>query len=233
MAHPSEGLRNLYLELIDRDSEYSNIYLEHTDKFITWIIGFCIAGISLLLSNESISKLLGETNHKIMVYLVASSAITGILYRWLSKGYSNEYYKATTNLIYKLNKGDHLKVLTNPNNLNDITSIKNALKNGLDEDVDVLISLFEIDNPNIDVLTQRLKNVYEDRYNSHLAQIKLTSDSFFNLYQETYGISDKKMEKEKVFSNKKLKFYRGASNALFLCSLLTFILAFVMIIIAI
>ena len=231
--NPADNVRRFYIELINRDSDNANKHFEQSDKFITWIIGFCIAGISLLLSNKGIIELIGESYYKLMILLIALSAITGVLYRWLSKAYINEFYVATMNIIYGLNHGDHLKVLTDTSELNDIDSMKAALKNDFNYDVDAFLALCESVEMSNEITLDSLKKFHEERGGWYTKQIENTSELILELYKESYGISDRKMEKSKVFSNKKLKFYRGASNTLYICSLFLFLISFVIIIIAI
>ena len=137
------------------------------------------------------------------------------------------------NLVYSMNKGDHLQPLRDVDDLNDIETLKEALKNDFDYPADAVVSAYKAVEMEDEELIKNLKDAYTESKKWYLEQLELASEAFREMYKNVYGFSDKKINKEKEFTSDKLKFFRGASNILFMCSLLAFLLAFVILIIAI
>ena len=98
---------------------------------------------------------------------------------------------------------------------------------------DAVVSAYKAVEMEDEELIKNLKDAYTESKKWYLEQLELASEAFREMYKNVYGFSDKKINKEKEFTSDKLKFFRGASNILFMCSLLAFLLAFVILIIAI
>ena len=137
------------------------------------------------------------------------------------------------NLVYSMNKGDHLQPLREIDDLNDIETLKEALNNDFDYPADAVISAYKIVEMKDEEIIKHLKEAYAESKKWYLEQLEIASETFREMYKTVYGYSDKKIDKEKEFTSNKLKFFRGASNILFMCSLLAFLLAFVILIISI
>ncbi|MDQ3019778.1 MAG: hypothetical protein M3R36_04295 [Bacteroidota bacterium] len=53
MVRSFDGVIKIILEILQRDKEFVKYIFEYYDKFNIWIVGFSVAGISIIITNLS------------------------------------------------------------------------------------------------------------------------------------------------------------------------------------
>jgi hypothetical protein len=77
--NPYEGLKHIAKTTYELDKKSFEVIFDYSDKFITWLFGFSVAGISLIIANYD--KLSKFSSLNWVVVLLAASIIFGLLYR--------------------------------------------------------------------------------------------------------------------------------------------------------
>jgi len=80
--NPYRGLMEMSKLTYENDKKSLEYFFDYTDKFITWLIGFGVAGISLILAN--LEKLNSTIPYKWVVLLLSLTIIFGLLYRLIA-----------------------------------------------------------------------------------------------------------------------------------------------------
>ena len=120
MLTPLEFIKKFETEKRTRESKNLEFLFHYTDAFATWIIGFCIAGLTLIVSNyDNIHKNLHATPKPLVVFLMIS-ILSCLLYRVFSyymivfdknldnylSGAFGEYELSTTSMDEDVLNGD-------------------------------------------------------------------------------------------------------------------------------
>jgi len=77
--NPYEGIKHIAKTAYEHDKKSFELIFDYSDKFITWLFGFSVAGISLIIANYD--KLVKFSSLNWVVVLLASTIIFGLLYR--------------------------------------------------------------------------------------------------------------------------------------------------------
>ena len=95
--NPYVVLKEIAKESYNRDKESLNFFFSHSDKLITWLIGFAVGGITLIVANFKSLMDANPNNIRLIIILLSSTIIFGLLYRlvayfYLAKNKSLENY---------------------------------------------------------------------------------------------------------------------------------------------
>jgi len=84
MLTPLQYVRKMQKDRRERTKKNLDSFYDYTDSLITWIIGFCITALSLIVANYA--KILEDLNGspKPIVILLLASTLLGLAYRMLA-----------------------------------------------------------------------------------------------------------------------------------------------------
>lgn len=77
--NPYEGIKHIAKTAYENDKKSFELIFDYSDKFITWLFGFSVASISLIIANYD--KLVKFSSLNWVVVLLASTIVFGLLYR--------------------------------------------------------------------------------------------------------------------------------------------------------
>ena len=77
--NPYEGIKHIAKTAYEHDKKSFELIFDYSDKFITWLLGFSVAGISLIIANYD--NLFKFSSFNWVVLLLASTIIFGLFYR--------------------------------------------------------------------------------------------------------------------------------------------------------
>ena len=78
---PNFALKELFKLSLEKSKENAKFSFNYSDKLIIWLIGFSVAGISLIIGNLSNIKALSIITLKFTVILLSLCVIFGVLFR--------------------------------------------------------------------------------------------------------------------------------------------------------
>lgn len=78
-TNPYEGIKHIAKTAYEQDKKTFELTFDYSDKFITWLLGFSVAGISLIIGNYD--KLNKFASINCVIVLLALTIIFGLLYR--------------------------------------------------------------------------------------------------------------------------------------------------------
>jgi hypothetical protein len=81
--YPYNLFRKYFASQIKNDRTNIEFFFNYTDKFIIWLIGFSIAGISLIVSDYDALRVKFSFNLKMIILFLRLSIILGVAYRVL------------------------------------------------------------------------------------------------------------------------------------------------------
>lgn len=95
--NPDEVLKEVAKESYYRDRKSLDFFFSHSDKLITWLIGFAVGGITLTVANFKPLKDIIPNNIRLIIILLSLTIIFGLLYRlaayfYLAKNKNLENY---------------------------------------------------------------------------------------------------------------------------------------------
>lgn len=227
MKTPSEVIREVFRRSLEKSRESSNFLFDHTDKFITWIIGFSVTGLSLIISKISeFNSAFTALTVKSTLYLLSLSIIAGVLYRLFSYFYQLEYRKIELYLEIALTDIEVMKI--EPEEVSGISNyreIVRRLKTDFGEDLTHIIEVYNQANPEQkDKLLADLKDYHQTFAGWVKEDYKNGLESVKEIYQKGLGISKKRMDKlfKGNLSTWKYKFFSWISVVCFSLCLLSF-----------
>ena len=78
---PNFALKELFKISLEKSKENSKFSFNYSDKLVIWLIGFSVAGISLIIGNLSNIKALSILTLKLTIILLSLCVIFGVLFR--------------------------------------------------------------------------------------------------------------------------------------------------------
>src|SRR5438552_1341512 len=83
MKRAFEALRETFFENLDKLRENQRYSYSNSDKYMVWVVGFSIGGLSIIVTN--LTQFSQSFNHviiKTILILLSISIISGVVYRW-------------------------------------------------------------------------------------------------------------------------------------------------------
>ena len=145
MDNPSKALQKLATSQIKQSSETDKFIFEHSDKLIMWLIGFALAGVSLIIGNlEKLNINYSKCQINTLLFFLIATVILGILYRI----FMFEYLLLKKNKDIKYEKAINGIDMMNVNakgleNQNDFKAIIKNLKSEFGEDLSYLNPVYD------------------------------------------------------------------------------------------
>ncbi|HEY5371517.1 MAG TPA: hypothetical protein VIJ75_21235 [Hanamia sp.] len=232
--NPYDVLKEVAKESYYRDRKSLDFFFSHSDKLITWLIGFAVGGITLIVANFKTLKDIIPNNIRLIIIFLSLTIIFGLIYRlaayfYLAKNKKLENYfsgyfgnidmtpvvaedisNATINEMLQHIQFDFEKSPAdfNPNGQELILQ---SLKN-------YYLSLVEYSRKNIEIGINSLAETYETAY-------KIKKEVTIDLFRVAFGLEQGKSKKISIGFNAKK--WSLAVSFLFTASIISFLLCII------
>ena len=231
MKRPFESLTQLISENLERVRENQLYNFSNFDKYMVWVVGFSIGGISIILTNlTSFNEVFDYFVVKTVLSALCVSIISGIIYRWSFYKYQFHYQQIEFYLKGAYTETQMVEI--EPYDLsetNDINEIIVALKTDYDLDYRFILDAYEShDDDNQAIIRDKLKKYYYKVGTQIKEEYEFTLNYIKEVDAKAFGISRKKVDK--LFNQKSsrfLKIYGWITSITFLLSCISFIFVLV------
>lgn len=198
MKRPSELIRDFLFENLEKSLENQRYNFSNSEKFMLWIIGFSIGGLSIIITNlTQFNQIFEYCTIKTILILLSISILSGIIFRWFFYKYQIHYQGIEFYLRGAFSNQDVMEI--DPDDIsdeNDIKEIARRFKIDFDVDLSAFIKVYNnLDEVGRSEMINDLKNYYKrlgewvkNDYEAGLSFVKET-------YKKAFGLSDKKVNK--------------------------------------
>lgn len=231
--NPYEGIKEIAKVAYETDKKSSELIFDYSDKFITWLFGFSVTGISLIIADYN--NLIKFSSINWVIVLLAFTIIFGLCYRLAAYTYivknrnlENYFYGYFGDLdIWPVKVEEDISNFT-------ITQMVNLIKDDFNEaPEDYHKSEAEL-NPEI------LKKYYFSLIEHSKNYFYIGANSLGETYEIAYKVKKEKTVElmEMAFGLKESKgnligfdalFWKNLMRFLFVCSVLSFLICTILI----
>jgi hypothetical protein len=231
MKRPFDTVRDLFFENLDKSLENARYNFSNSEKFMVWIVGFSIAGLSIIVTN--LTKFNQDFNHciiKTILILLSISIISGIIYRWAFYAFQTQFQSIEFYLRGAFSNPDIME--TDPKDITNITDIKEVvrlLKMDFGEDDSFILELYEKeDSVGREILLKDLKEHYNKIGEWAKRDFELGLNYAKDTFKKAFGLSEKKADK--LFKQTTVSLFNifcSITTIAFLLSCISFILVII------
>ncbi len=227
MKRPFESVRESFFENLDNLRENQRYNFSNFDKYMVWVVGFSIGGLSIIVSNlTSFNQLFSHCVIKIILVLLTTSIIAGLIYRLAFYMFQVEYQKIEFYLQGAFSEKEIMAI--DPLDLsdeNDINEIIRHLKIDFGIDVSGMLNIYnQVDDAGKSIILNDLKKHHQKTGEWAKADYDYAMNYAKSVFREAFGLSEKRIEKAfNSMSPKKLKIFNWTVNIAFLLSCFSFI----------
>lgn len=236
MKRPFDTIKELFFENLDKLKENQRYNFSNSDKYMVWVVGFSIGGLSIIVTHLTEFNL--SFSHciiKVILILLATSIISGTLYRWAFYLWQVQYQSIEFYLQGAFSDKEIME--TDPDDLTDETDIKEVVRRintDFGEDVSHVLEIYNQVNDDVKLfLLNDLKNHYKKMGEWAKKDFEFAMNYVKGIYKSAFGLSQKSIDK--MFSSnsaKKLKFFGWTVAITFLLSCLSFITVIIILCVA-
>ena len=227
MKRPFETVTETFFENLDKLKENQKYNFEHSEKFMLWIVGFSIGGVSLIVTNlTQFNQTFTHDIVKAILILLSISIISGIIYRWTFYLFQIQYQSIEFYLQGAFSNKEMMDM--DPDDLTNETDIKEVLrrlKSDFGEDAYFILEDYNnITQEGKEYLLSDIKNHYKKVGEGVKKEYEFSMAYVKGIFKEAFGLSDKRINK--LFNSntsKKLKLFGRLTAFAFIISCLTFI----------
>ncbi|WP_461639192.1 hypothetical protein [Labilibaculum euxinus] len=227
MKRPFEFVMDNFFENLDKVKENQRYNFNNSERFMIWIVGFSIGGLSIIVAN--LTKFTNSFDHstiKTILILLSTSIISGILYRWFFYIYQIHYQSIEFYLQGAFSNQQIMEV--NPDDIskeNDIKEVIRRLKIDYDDDVShVLDEYSKLNQEGKLIVLNDLKARYQTVAQGVKGEYEFAMNYAKDTYKEAFGLSNKSAERMfQPNSSKRFKLFGRLTSFSFLISCLSFI----------
>jgi hypothetical protein len=227
MKKPFDTVRETFFENLDRLKENQRYNFSNSEKFMVWVVGFSIGGLSIIVTNlTQFNQSFSHSVIKAILILLSTSIISGMIYRWAFYLYQIQYQSIEFYLQGAFSDKEFME--TDPDDISNESDIKEVVRRfntDFGEDLSHVLPLYDqADAHGKNYLLNDLKNHYKRTGEWAKKDFELAMDYVKGVYKSAFGLSDKRVEK--LFSSNtsgKLKFFGWATTITFLVSCVSFI----------
>jgi hypothetical protein len=227
MQGPFETITETFFENLDKLKENQRYNFERSEKFMLWIVGFSIGGISLIATNlTEFNKLFTHFTLKTVFILLIISIISGIIYRWAFYLFQIQYQTVE---FYLQGAFSNKKTMAmDPKDLTNETDIKEVLRRlkiDYDEDASFILEDYNKVTPEgkaflLNDIKKHYKKVGDNVKKEYDFAINYSKETF----QKAFGFSDKRINKMfDPINPKKLKVLARITTVAFILCCLSFV----------
>lgn len=232
MKEPFDEIIDIYSENLERVRENQLRNFENSEKFMLWIVGFSIGGLSLIISNfTSFHNHYDSKIIKIVLIFLTISVISGIIYRWAF--YSFQIHYQAIEFYLKGAFSNRETMLTHRQDVSietDFRKLVFLIKYDFGEDLKYKIEEYDNANENLkQFLLNDIKNYYTIRNELAIKDYESAIKYVDDIHKKAFGLSDKKIERIKNVNHAKLfNIYQIITFCGFVISCLTFIFVIIL-----
>jgi hypothetical protein len=227
MKSPFDSVTEIFSEYLEKLNANQKSNFDRSDKFMLWIVGFSIGGVSLIVTNiAQFNKAFTHGTIKSILILLSVSIISGIVYRWFFYLYQIQYQNVEFYLQGAFTDKEMMEI--DPDDLTNETDIKEVvrrLKADYDEDVSFIIEDYNkiTDEGKFFLLKDLIKH-----YKRVGEQVKKEYEFAMNysicVFKDAFGLSDKQVEKiKKPRTSKNMRLYSKITAIAFFISCSSFV----------
>lgn len=228
MKGPYEVITESVFKSLDQLKENQRYNFSNSEKFLLWIVGFSIGGISIIVT--SLAQFSDSYSHiiiKIILTLLSISVICGIIYRWHIHLYFIQYQKVEFYLQGAFSNEKMMDIEADDiSDEKDIKEVIRRLKNDFGEDASYVLEIYNnISEEKKAILLEDFKNHYTNISKNVKQQYKLTKDYVKETMTKAFGISEKKFDRLiNQDTGKQLNKFGRIATIAFLISCFSFII---------
>ena len=227
MKRPYEFVMDTFFDNLDKVKENQRYNFNNSEKFMVWIVGFSIGGLSIIVTN--LTEFGNSFNHRTIqtiLTLLCTSIISGVLYRWFFYLLQIQYQKIEFYLQGAFSNQEIMEI--NPEDLSDESDIKEVirrLKIDFGEDTSfVLETYMKLDESGKQYLLNDLKAYYKRVGDNAQKEYKFAIDYAKDTFQKAFGLSDKTISKMfNPSSSVKFRIFGWLTSIAFFISCMSFI----------
>lgn len=227
MKRPFEFVMDIFFENLDKVKENQRYNFNNSEKFLIWIVGFSIGGLSIIVTNlTQFTNSFDYCTIKTILILLSTSIISGILYRWFFYIYQIHYQNIEFYLYGAFSNQQIMEV--NPDDIsneNDINEVIRRLKIDYDDDVSHILEEYSKLRPEgKQIVLDDLKSRYQRIAQGAKQEFEFAMDYAKDTYKKAFGLSEKRTNKMfQPNSSRKLKLFGLLTSIFFITSCLSFI----------
>lgn len=228
MKSPFDTVTETFFGNLDKVKENQRYNFNNSERFMIWIVGFSIGGLSLIASNMTqLNQIYNHCTIKLILNLLALSIFSGIIYRWFFYLFQIQYQNIEFYLQGAFSNKEMMAIepkdLTNEE---DVKEVLRRLKNDFGEDASFIMEDYtKLNDEGKLFLLNDLKKHYK-RVGEHVKdEYKLSFDYAKKVYKDAFGLTSKKVNK--LFNSntsKKFKLYGWITTIALLISCLSFLI---------
>ena len=232
MKRPYEAIKEMFFENLTQLRENQKYNFSNSEKFMIWLVGFSIGGLSLIVTHlTEFNELYSRNIIKTVLVLLTISIVSGIVYRWAFYLFQIQYQGIEFYLKGAFSNQEIMDIDADDlEEEQDIKEVVRRMKVDFGEDVSHVIEIFnQVDSNAKLFLLQDLKSYHKRTAAWAKADYDLAIGYVKDTYKNAFGISDKKIEK--MFSSTSrylLKFWGSVVTIAFFISCLSFIAVIVL-----
>jgi len=232
MKRPFEEIKEIYSENLERVRENQLRNFENSEKFMLWIVGFAIGGLSLIVSNlAALSDRYDSSVIKIVLIALTVSIVSGIIYRWAFYSFQIQYQQVE--YFLKGAFSNRKSMSTSYNDLSaetDYAFMVFKMNNDFGIDLNHLLEPYE--NANAELKAFLIKDIKTQYYSMSKLAVEdydFAMNYVDGIFKKAFGLSDKKLEKLKNKNYAKLlKIYGRITTFGFVISCLSFMFVIIL-----
>lgn len=228
MKRPFEFVLETFMGNLDKVRENQKNNFNNFEKFMTWIVGFSIGGLTIIVTNlTQFSQAFSHNTIKTILILLSISIISGIFYRWFFYLLQIQYQSIEFYLQGAFSTQEIME--TDPDDLsneNDIKEVIRRLKFDFGEETSFVLDEYIKSNEDGKLfLLNNLKEYYKKTGENVKREYKSAMDYAKGIYKDAFGLSDKVANKMfEPNSSGKFKLFNWLTSIALLISCISFIL---------
>lgn len=220
-------MKKIMFDNLEKLRENQRHNFERFDKFMLWIVGFSIGGISIIVTNlTELNTRISHSTSKSILLLLSLSIVSGILYRLAFYHLQVEYQAKEFFLHGAFSEVELMSF--DPDDLTNETSIHkviSSLKIDFGEDFSYLLEDYaSLPHTTQQNILEYLKDYYKYFGNGVKEEHEYALSYIKDVYKRAFGFSDKQLNNLfKIKSAKKFKVLSRLTGFFFLLTCLSFI----------
>lgn len=226
MKRPFESLTEGLVNNLERQRENQLYNFSNSEKFLIWIVGFSIGGLSIIFANlPTLKECYSEDVLKTVLILLAISILSGMIYRWTFYKFQLYYLNIEFYLKGAFSKNEMMQI--NPINLAEVMDV-NYIVYCLNKDYDLDYN-YILENYNNLGREQQIKTINELKmiYNQNAESVKreydFTVDYIAETYAKAFGYKKEFIERKMQESSaKRFRIYGAITGVMYILSFFTF-----------
>lgn len=227
MKRPFDTVQEIFFENLEKLRENQRYNFSNADKYMVWVVGFAIGGLSIIVTNlTQFNQSFSHFTIKTILVLLATSIISGILYRWAFYLWQIQYQSIEFYLQGAFTDKEIMEI--DPDDLTNETDIKEVvrrIKTDFGEDFSHILSIYnQANDAGKEYLLNDMKNHYKKTGEWAKKDFEFAMNYVRGIYKSAFGLSQKKIDKLfNADTAENLKFYGRTVAITFFLSCLSFI----------